>query len=99
MPAPKRSLSQNDPRILARIADAVGAGSSDTVLEIGPGKGALTAQLLERAGRVFAIEKDRELVAGLKTKFPALILAEGDALEIDWHALVGGPCLVAGNIP
>ena len=102
LPAPKRSLSQNflsDPRILARIADAVGAGSSDTVLEIGPGKGALTGQLLERAGRVFAIEKDRELVAGLKSKFPDLILAEGDALEIDWHALVGGPFLVAGNIP
>ncbi|MEO6068475.1 MAG: 16S rRNA (adenine(1518)-N(6)/adenine(1519)-N(6))-dimethyltransferase RsmA [Gemmatimonadales bacterium] len=98
----KRSLSQNflsDPRILARIADAVGAGSADTVLEIGPGKGALTGQLLERAGRVFAIEKDRELVAGLKSKFPDLILAEGDALEIDWHALVGGPFLVAGNIP
>ncbi len=102
MSFPKRSLSQNflsDPRILGRIADAVGATKDDTVLEIGPGKGALTGQLLERAGRVVAIEKDRELVAGLKSKVPELILAEGDALEIDWHALVDGSFIVAGNIP
>lgn len=102
MPTPKRSLSQNflsDPRILGRIADAVGATKDDTVLEIGPGKGSLTGPLLERAGRVFAIEKDRELVAGLKSQVPKLVLAEGDALEMDWHALVGGPFLVAGNIP
>jgi 16S rRNA (adenine1518-N6/adenine1519-N6)-dimethyltransferase len=100
--APKRSLSQNflsDPRILGRIADAVGATKDDTVLEIGPGKGALTGQLLERAGRVFAIEKDRELISGLRQRFSALVLAEGDALELDWNALVGGPFVVAGNIP
>ena len=89
----------SDPRILGRIADAVGATETDTVLEIGPGKGALTAQLLERAGRVFAIEKDRELVPSLVSRFSSLILAEGDALEMDWHALVGGPFIVAGNIP
>lgn len=102
MTAPKRSLSQNflsDPRILARIADAVGAGTSDAVLEIGPGKGALTGPLLERAGRVIAIEKDRDLAARLATRDPRLQLIEGDALEIDWHALVGGQFIVAGNIP
>ena len=102
MTAPKRALSQNflsDPRILARIADALGASKADTVLEIGPGKGALTGPLLERAGRVVAIEKDRDLVAGLKSQHPNLILAEGDALEIEWHQLVGGPFVVAGNIP
>jgi 16S rRNA (adenine1518-N6/adenine1519-N6)-dimethyltransferase len=102
VPAPKRSLSQNflsDPRILSRIADAVGATRADTVLEIGPGKGALTGPLLERAGRVVAIEKDRELVPSLISRFSSLVLAEGDALEMDWNALVGGPFLVAGNIP
>lgn len=102
MTSPKRSLSQNflsDPRILGRIADAVSATKTDTVLEIGPGPGGLTGQLLERAGRVVAIEKDRALVAGLKSKYPDLILAEGDALEVDWNGLVGGPFLVAGNIP
>ena len=102
MLAPKRSLSQNflsDPRILARIADAVGASASDTVLEIGPGKGALTGPLLERAGRVIAIEKDRDLIPSLVSRFSSLVLAEGDALELDWHQLVGGPFIVAGNIP
>ena len=102
MPAPKRSLSQNflsDPRILARIADAVGATASDTVLEIGPGKGALTGPLLERAGRVVAIEKDRDLLSALRSRLPSLVLAEGDALDLDWHQLVGGPFIVAGNIP
>ena len=102
MPAPKRSLSQNflsDPRILARIADAVGATRADTVLEIGPGPGGLTRQLLQRAGKVVAIEKDREMISGLKAEYPELLLAYGDALEIDWNKLVGGPFLVAGNIP
>src|SRR6478609_2670895 len=102
VPAPKRSLSQNflsDPRILARIADAVGASSADTVLEIGPGPGGLTGHLIGRAGRVVAIEKDREMIPGLKSKYPSMLLAEGDALELDWHALVGGPFIVAGNIP
>ena len=89
----------SDPRILGRIADAVGATRADTVLEIGPGPGGLTGQLIERAGRVFAIEKDREMIPSLVSRFSSLVLAEGDALDIDWQALVGGPFLVAGNIP
>lgn len=89
----------SDPKILGRIADALGATQADTVLEIGPGKGALTGPLLERAGRVVAIEKDRDLLSALRSRLPELVLAEGDALELDWHALVGGPFLVAGNIP
>lgn len=102
MPIPKKSLSQNflsDPRILGRIADAVGATKNDTVLEIGPGPGGLTGQLVERAGRVVAIEKDREMLPSLVSRFSSLVLAEGDALELDWPALVGGPFIVAGNIP
>ncbi|MGB7211284.1 MAG: 16S rRNA (adenine(1518)-N(6)/adenine(1519)-N(6))-dimethyltransferase RsmA [Gemmatimonadales bacterium] len=107
MPRPKRSLSQNflsDPRILARIADAVGAGPEDTVLEIGPGPGGLTHELLQRAGRVVAIEKDRELAALLTadpTVGPSVSfeLHEGDALELDWSALAGPDAIVCGNIP
>jgi 16S rRNA (adenine1518-N6/adenine1519-N6)-dimethyltransferase len=89
----------SDPRILGRIADAVGAAQEDTVLEIGPGKGALTGPLLQRAGRVVAIEKDRDLLSALRSRLPDLVLAEGDALEMDWHALAGGPFIVCGNIP
>ena len=64
--APRKRFGQHfltDPGILGRIADAVGAGPDDTVLEIGPGRGALTDLLVERAGRVVAIEGIVEEVA------------------------------------
>ncbi len=101
----KRRLGQHfltDPGLLARIADALQAGPRDVVLEVGPGMGGLTAPLLERAGRVIAIEKDRELIPVLKSRFPGLELIEGDALQLDWHTLTqpGEPgLLVTGNIP
>ena len=56
--------------ILNRIADAVCPAREDLVIEIGPGKGALTAKLLERAGRVVAIEVDVGLVEHLRARFP-----------------------------
>ncbi|HYF39515.1 MAG TPA: 16S rRNA (adenine(1518)-N(6)/adenine(1519)-N(6))-dimethyltransferase RsmA [Gemmatimonadales bacterium] len=102
MPRAKRRLGQHfltDPRILARIADALEARRGDTVLEIGPGPGGLTGALLERAGRVVAIEKDAEMVEPLRSRYPALELVHGDALDLDWHSLTGVPFLVAGNIP
>ena len=98
----KRRLGQHfltDPRILGRIADALAAGPADTVLEIGPGPGGLTAQLATRAGRLVAVEKDRDLVPSLRERFPAASIVEGDALEVDWHTLAGPDFLVAGNIP
>ena len=102
MPPTKKRFGQHflfDPRILARIADAVQAGPGDTVLEIGPGPGGLTLALAERAGRVVAIEKDRDLVPALRAKVPRAEIVEGDALELDWHALAGDEALVCGNIP
>lgn len=102
MPRAKRRLGQHfltDPRILARIADALGASSTDTVLEIGPGLGGLTAALVQRAGRVVAVEKDRELAPPLRTRFPTAEIIEGDALDLDWHAIVPAGFLVTGNIP
>jgi 16S rRNA (adenine1518-N6/adenine1519-N6)-dimethyltransferase len=101
-PRAKRRLGQHfltDPRLLGRIADALGAGHGDTVLEIGPGPGGLTAALVERAGRVVAIEKDADLVPALRERFPAITVVQGDALELDWTAVAGGRFLVAGNIP
>lgn len=102
MPRAKRRLGQHflsDPRILGRIADALGAGPEDTVVEIGPGPGGLTAVLAQRAGRLVAIEKDADLVPGLRARFPSATIVEADALETDWHALAGRPFLAAGNIP
>ncbi len=102
MPRAKRRLAQHflsDPRILQRIADALGATRDDTVLEIGPGPGALTEALAARAGRLVAIEKDAELVPALRQRVPAATIVEADALEADWHAIAGSRFLVAGNIP
>jgi 16S rRNA (adenine1518-N6/adenine1519-N6)-dimethyltransferase len=102
VPRAKRRLGQHfltDPRLLGRIADALGAGPDDTVLEIGPGLGGLTAALAERAGRLVAIEKDADLVPALRQRFPSATIVEGDALETDWPAVAGPRFLVAGNIP
>lgn len=102
IPAKKR-LGQHflhDPNILGRIADALEIQPGDTVLEIGPGPGGLTGQLDRRATRLVAIEKDRDLIPGLRSRYPNLELVEGDALDLDWHALTGpGPVRITGNIP
>jgi 16S rRNA (adenine1518-N6/adenine1519-N6)-dimethyltransferase len=105
VPHAKRRLGQHfltDPRLLARIADALEAGPGDTVLEIGPGAGGLTAPLVARAGRVIAFEKDRDLIPVLRQRFPTVEVIEADALEVDWHALTphrGSDLLITGNIP
>jgi 16S rRNA (adenine1518-N6/adenine1519-N6)-dimethyltransferase len=102
VPRAKRRLGQHfltDPRILQRIADALGATAADTVLEIGPGPGGLTEVLAGYAGRLVAIEKDADLLPALRARVPAAEVVEADALEADWHALAGPDFLVAGNIP
>jgi 16S rRNA (adenine1518-N6/adenine1519-N6)-dimethyltransferase len=102
VPRAKRRLGQHflaDPGILARIADGLEARPQDTILEIGPGPGGLTGELVKRAARVVAIEKDRDLIQPLRTRFPTVEIIEADALRVDWHALIDGPFLVAGNIP
>lgn len=88
--------------ILDRIAGACDAAGS-LVIEIGPGKGALTEALLARAGKVVAIEVDPYLVHYLRQKFAGpidherLILVEGDVLKTDLAQW--GPAIVAGNLP
>lgn len=103
MTSPKKALGQHflfDPRILGRIADALDPLPGETVLEIGPGLGGLTAALASRSSRLIAVERDRELVPALRARFPDVAVAEGDALEMDWHSLVGpGQFSVIGNIP
>jgi 16S rRNA (adenine1518-N6/adenine1519-N6)-dimethyltransferase len=103
---PKKRLGQHFLRhraILERIADALAPAPGELVLEIGPGQGTLTAVLAARGARVVAIEKDRELIAPLRARFPAVTVVEGDALELDWRAAAGvgsaEPLLVTGNIP
>ncbi len=103
---PKKALGQHflsDPRILARIAGAVPADSGAAVLEIGPGRGALSRALINRGFRLTMIERDRDLAAGLAREFPDVALIEADALEVNWIVAAGvapgSPWFVVGNIP
>ena len=94
-----------DGGIADRIVDSAGLSSDDTVLEIGPGKGVLTERLLERAGRVTAVEIDRNLVPVLRKRFgglPGFTMIEGDILDLDLpgaFAGVQGRIKVVSNIP
>jgi 16S rRNA (adenine1518-N6/adenine1519-N6)-dimethyltransferase len=104
-PKPRKRLGQHfltDPRILGRIADVLEITKDDTVVEIGPGRGALTDQLLTRAKRVAAIEIDRDLAAILREKHAGddrLTIIEGDVLDVNLGDAAGGRYLVAGNVP
>jgi 16S rRNA (adenine1518-N6/adenine1519-N6)-dimethyltransferase len=89
-----------NPAVLERIARAICPTSQPLVIEIGPGRGALTAKLLERAARVVAIEIDRDLVAYLREKFAGdarLEIVEADVLRTDLAQW--GPAPIAGNLP
>lgn len=72
------------------------------MIEIGPGRGALTDVLVPRAGRVIAVEIDRDLAPKLRERYAGdarLTVVEGDVLDQDFAALAGGPYVVAGNVP
>jgi 16S rRNA (adenine1518-N6/adenine1519-N6)-dimethyltransferase len=84
--------------ILDRIAAAACPRPEPLVVEIGPGKGALTERLLARAGRVVGIEIDPYLAGRLREKFPdRLEVIEADVLDTDLNQW--GPAVVAGNLP
>jgi len=86
--------------VLERIAAAACPKPTDLVIEIGPGRGALTARLLERAARVVAIELDACLVEHLRRKFaaePRLEILHQDVLETDLAQWGTAP--IAGNLP
>ncbi len=84
-----------DEEVLKRVADSARIGMGETVLEIGPGKGALTRELIARGARVVAIEKDRELFRALKEAFPNQELVNADALKAEWPPF--GKCV--SNLP
>jgi 16S rRNA (adenine1518-N6/adenine1519-N6)-dimethyltransferase len=87
---PSKRLGQNflkDPRIINRIIEAVAPRSDETIIEIGPGTGALTSHLVERAGHVIAVEFDRNLAPLIEERFGKnqnFKLLHEDALETDF---------------
>jgi 16S rRNA (adenine1518-N6/adenine1519-N6)-dimethyltransferase len=102
---PRQSLGQNflrDPNTVRRIADAVEAAPGQGVVEIGPGTGALTGELLRRYPHLVALEVDERAIAHLRTALPALDVRRQDVLAVSWEALAaerGGPLAVVGNLP
>jgi 16S rRNA (adenine1518-N6/adenine1519-N6)-dimethyltransferase len=104
-PPTRKSLGQHfltDKRILTRIADALHLVGGETVVEIGPGRGALTDILVERAGRLIAIEYDRALAEVLRQRYAKrnnVLIAEADVLEVSLGELAAGPYVLVGNVP
>src|SRR5687768_13155967 len=90
--APRHRFGQNfmiDANIVRLIADAGDVKAEDLVIEVGPGTGTLTEELVSRGPRVVAVEIDRDLAGMLREKFssePRFTLIEGDALD-GKHAL------------
>lgn len=84
-------------KILERIARAACGERAALVVEIGPGRGALTERLLQHADRVVAIELDSSLAAYLRERWPELEVVEGNALDVDLSQW--GEGVLAGNLP
>ena len=103
----KPKLGQNflvDAAARVRIAEALGDVSASTVIEIGPGHGAITSVLAPRCGRLIAVELDRSLAAELRFKFREqsnVEVVESDVLAVDFSSLLqpGERARVVGNLP
>jgi 16S rRNA (adenine1518-N6/adenine1519-N6)-dimethyltransferase len=92
----------SDKKILGAIVDALGPSDKDTVVEVGAGRGSLTDILVERSGRVVAVEIDRALAKQLGERYrdrPNVQVVQGDVLETDLHAIGGADFLLIGNVP
>ena len=100
---PRKRFGQHflhDPFVLGQIGAAVNLQPGDRLFEIGPGRGALTAELYSDAIRYRAVEIDRDLVAPQRAKFPQLELIQGDVLQVPLEQLLDqGPWRVVGNLP
>jgi 16S rRNA (adenine1518-N6/adenine1519-N6)-dimethyltransferase len=106
----QKALGQNflkEPTICRQIVSLAKIGETETVLEIGAGLGAMTVELAVKAGRIIAVEKDRQLVPLLRAELLAhrvqnVQLLQQDILSLQWEPLVRSldkPLVVLGNLP
>jgi 16S rRNA (adenine1518-N6/adenine1519-N6)-dimethyltransferase len=96
---PRKRFGQHflhDPRVLARIVEALRLSHDDCVVEIGPGEGALTYRLLEKVGEVNVVEIDRDLAAAFSDA--RIKVHPADALQFDFARFPRGMRIV-GNLP
>ena len=104
-PPQRKSLGQHflrDQRALGRIADALQLTGAETVVEIGPGRGALTDLLVPRARRLIAIEVDRALVPILRARYADrshVMVIEADVLSVNLGEVAQGAYRLVGNVP
>jgi len=105
-PPPRKALGQNfltDGNIIAKILRSAAIEAEDFVLEVGPGRGALTDLLVQRAAEVVAVEFDRELARILRLRFsenPQVVIHEQDILKVDFAQLLGDRRYkVVANLP
>lgn len=100
---PKKLLGQHflvDSSAVAEMVEAAELSGEETVVEIGPGLGAITLALLEHAKQVIAIELDYEFANYLRLKKQRrLVVVRGDALAVDWTETIDGPYKIVANIP
>jgi len=100
--APKKGLSQNfliDGNIVRKIVELAEIRAGDLVLEVGPGPGVFTEELLKSGARVVAVEKDRGFAEKLKRLEGPLTVIEGDILETDLEKLLESPVKMVSNLP
>jgi 16S rRNA (adenine1518-N6/adenine1519-N6)-dimethyltransferase len=92
-----------EPAWVRKVVEAIGPAPGETFLEIGPGRGELTVPLAERAGRVIAVEIDRDLAAALPSRVPANVrVVCADVLATDLATMLDDDEValrVAGNLP
>jgi 16S rRNA (adenine1518-N6/adenine1519-N6)-dimethyltransferase len=103
LPRARKRFGQHfltDRHYVRRIVEAIGAKPGDSMVEIGPGTGILTRELLPSLDKLHAVEIDRDLAAALASEFPRdkLIVHEADALDFDFGKLAA-PLRIVGNLP
>jgi 16S rRNA (adenine1518-N6/adenine1519-N6)-dimethyltransferase len=100
---PLKKFGQNyliDKNIVHKMIQSLNLRSSDSVLEIGPGKGFITKELFTVLNSLTAVEIDSRVITELQNSFPNLELIEADFVKLDLHALnLNFPIKVVGNIP
>lgn len=99
----RKRFGQNflvDATVVDRIVGAIAPGRDERIIEIGPGREAITGPLLDAGADLCVVEIDRDLAADLRRRRPSLEVVEADALTVDFAALgAGRPYRIVGNLP
>lgn len=99
---PLKRFGQNylqDKNTILKIISQFSPHADDFILEIGPGAGALTNELVNKCNNLYAVEIDKRVIDDLKNKFPTINLINKDILDLDFSSIAATKIRVIGNIP